>query len=164
MGTKTHIRLTNNHFLNALRSDLTHQHILSQFPEFDRDFYFKITNQLVLIKRDNPFNYNDPSIKQHLDKIRINNTVGFIDIDFQQQANLIIRPLATTGFLGILMALDLASDVSCYGFDFYDCPDNARHYYQESLQSRAQQAQSHTFSSEKKYFETLENPALTFYN
>ena len=164
VGSRTHIRLTNNHFINALLSESKHQNILNQFPKFDKDFYFKIRNEVVLIKNDNTFNYSSQPIKYHLDKIRTHNTVDFINDQIQGQCNNIAPPIASTGLLGILLAVSAARLVSCYGFDFYNCADKSRHYYPASTQSRSHQSQSHTFSKEQQYFEKLENPSLVFYN
>jgi hypothetical protein len=162
VGTLQGIYVTNSHFLLALTDSSIDAHMKNYFPNFNKFFYSELKGQLILVK-NSPGVPIRPAMNTYIEDIRKHNVLEFIPDGAVNYANSLCGKNCTCGFLGILLASACASKINCFGFNFYDCPDEDRHYYQTSEQPKEQQNSIHNFSNEKKLAHSLNPDIINFH-
>jgi hypothetical protein len=168
VGTKTTIRISNTHFLKAVTCDEFDSKMSKNYTGWNKDFYFTRENETIIIKRMTPY-VNSPEIDARIMK-RVEelggNTMDIFDNRYMMYLAPLLPKTASMGLLGTAMCLANRSEglgaesIDCFGFNFYEEPEQDRHYYDVMTQSKEEQLGSHSFAAEKIIFKSLEEEGI----
>ena len=167
VGSKTTIRHTNSHFLAAeMRPDF-HEQMKSNYSNWDKDFYFNLENQTLVLKRMSQYVNSPEQDAQIILRLESKgNKVDCFDNRFCMYVEAALPKAASMGMLGIAMCVANredgggAKEINCFGFNFYEEAEKDRHYYDTMTQTKEEQAGSHNFNFEKMVFKTLEKEGI----
>lgn len=148
VGTKTSLRIINNKTFSGIKDPMAEEEKDDHLLDFIDD------NILVALWEDRHF-------QTSIFKFSHARQLLFLNQDFRHSiCNRYFYRSATTGYIGILLALNLFENISLFGFSFYQGDWKQRHYFEDCKPYISE----HSHDQEKYVIESLANQdCLTIY-
>ncbi len=139
VGAKTSLRIINNKTFSGIKDPMAENERDDQLLDFVDD------NILVAIWEDKHF-------QSGIFKFSHANQLLFLNQEFRNNiCNRYFYRSATTGYIGIIFAMNLFKNISLFGFSFYQGDWKKRHYYE----SCKKYISEHSHDQEKYIIESL---------
>ena len=145
VGSKTTIRVMNGHCFAGTSDPV-------RFEKNDPKFISSLFGEHFFIK-----GYNLQEFHRGVLSVLNKNYINFLHNDFVGRCHQELGKGPSVGFVGLMMALTCAEQISCFGFDHGEISDDRRHYWEAVRNAdNWKTGQGHSFDKEKEYFKNLE--------
>ena len=145
VGTRTDLRLMNIHSFASYNGDQNNYNENSKFfSKFSQNIFLELNEKNYLATNNSDINKAKSDFhKSNFFKVT-NETNQFIEH--------LISGHATTGFVGIILALKYFKYITLYGFDFYEGAND--HYFENTI--KYDRSEVHSITNEKNIINTLQ--------